>query len=235
MDGKPPVVNVICFVAEKVEELGIHDCRNEVEGVIGIRNDDEQRRLSVSDGVQLHLIVAHQLPQLCDVEGRKPCTAGNQDRLRSFSRRQLVFAVLLDRKVVRVAGFQLVEHDIHRVLEGLIVLSGFRGIDHFEQGSKVFLVVGCLVPDVADESCVVELFRLDPEIFAGLIAVSLRIDDDRIDQLEDVLLAADVAERVVVHGFPEVDGVQRFDDVAALFEHFAAFHQHCTLRVGDNV
>ena len=28
--------------------------------------------------------------------------------------RQLVLAVLLDRKVVRVAGFQLVEHDIHR-------------------------------------------------------------------------------------------------------------------------
>ena len=41
-----------------------------------------------------------------------------------------------------------------------------------------------------DESCVVEFFRLDPEIFAGLIAVSLRVDDDRIDQLEDVLLAA---------------------------------------------
>ena len=74
--------------------------------------------------------------------------------------RQLVFAVLLDRKVVRIAGFQLIEHDIHGVLEGLIVLSGFRGIDHFEQGSKVFLVVGCLVPDVTDEGCVVELFRL---------------------------------------------------------------------------
>jgi hypothetical protein len=29
-----------------------------------------------------------------------------------------------------------------------------------------------------------------------------------------------------VHGFPEVDGVQRLDDVAALFEHFSAFHQH---------
>ena len=89
MDGKPSVVNVICFVAEKVEELGIHDCHNEIEGIVGIGNDDEQRRLSVSDGVQLHLIVAHQLPQLCDVEGRKPCTAGNQDRLRSFSRNEL--------------------------------------------------------------------------------------------------------------------------------------------------
>ena len=151
------------------------------------------------------------------------------------TRRQLVFAVLLDRKVVRVAGFQLIEHNIHGVLEGLIVLSGFRGIDHFEQGSKVFLVVGCLVPDVTDEGCIVQLFRLHPKIFAGFIAISLRVDDDRIDQLEDVLLAADVAERVVVHGFFEIDGVQRLDDVAALFKHFAALHQHRTLRIGHNI
>ena len=74
--------------------------------------------------------------------------------------RQLVFAVLLDRKVVRVAGFQLVEHDIHGVLEGLIVLSGFRGIDHLKERSEVFLLFRCLVPDVTDEGCVVELFRL---------------------------------------------------------------------------
>ena len=86
MDGKPSVVNIICFVAEKVEELGVHDCHDEIEGVIGIGNDDEQRRLPVSDGVQLHLVVAHQLPQLCDVEGRKPCAAGNQDRLGGFAR-----------------------------------------------------------------------------------------------------------------------------------------------------
>ena len=33
MDGKPSVVNVICFVAQKVEELGIHDCHDEFEGV----------------------------------------------------------------------------------------------------------------------------------------------------------------------------------------------------------
>ena len=45
MGGKPSVVNVICFVAGKVEELRIHDCHNEIEGVIGIGNDDEQCRL----------------------------------------------------------------------------------------------------------------------------------------------------------------------------------------------
>ena len=33
-----------------------------------------------------------------------------------------------------------------------------------------------------------ELFCLDPEILPGLIAISLRVDDDRIDQFEDVLL-----------------------------------------------
>ena len=167
----------------------------------------------------------------CDKLIRMSAQLGSRAPFYCTARRQLVFAVLLDRKVIRVAGFQLIEHDIHGVLKGLIVLSGFRGIDHFEQGSKVFLVVGCLVPDVTDESCVVELFRLDPEIFAGLIAVSLRVDDDRIDQLENVLLAADVAERVVVHGFPEIDGIQRLDDVAALFKHFAALYQHRTLRV----
>jgi len=188
MNGKPSVVNVICLVAQKVEELGIHDRHNEVEGVIGIGNDDEQRRLPVSDCVQLHLIVAHQIPQLCDVEGRKPCAAGNQDRLSGLARRQLVFAVLLDRKVVRIAGFQLIEHDIHGVLEGLIVLSGFRGIDHLKERREVFLLFRCLIPDIADEGCVVQLLRLHPEILAGLIAISLRVDDNCIDQLEDVLL-----------------------------------------------
>ena len=74
--------------------------------------------------------------------------------------RQLIFAVLLDRKVVRLTGFQLVEHDIHGILEGLIILSGFRGIDHLKERGKVFLLFRCLVPDVADEGCVVELFCL---------------------------------------------------------------------------
>ena len=125
--GKPSVVNVICLVAEKVEELGIHDCHNEIEGVIGIGNDDEQCRLPVSDGVQFHFIVAHQLPQLCNVEGRKPCAAGNQNRLRVLPAASLYLRYCLTAKWSGIAGFQLVEHDIHRVLEGLIVLSGFAG------------------------------------------------------------------------------------------------------------
>ena len=33
-----------------------------------------------------------------------------------------------------------------------------------------------------------------------------------------------------MHGFLEIDGVQRLDDIAALFEHLAALHQYRTLR-----
>ena len=91
--------------------------------------------------------------------------------------------------------FQFIEHEVNGIFEGLVILSGLRSVDQFEQGSEVFLVFGRFVPDVADEGCVVELFGLDPEILPGLIAISLRVDDDCIDQFEDVLFAADVGER----------------------------------------
>ena len=92
-------------------------------------------------------------------------------------------------------------------------------------------MIGCLIPDVADESCVVELFRLHPKIFAGLIAVSLRIDDDRIDQLEDVLLAADVRQRVIPHGLLEVDEVQAFDAVSLALQQGSYLVQDGAFRV----
>ena len=69
MDGKPPVVNIVRLVAEQVEHLGVHDSDNKVERIVGIADDDEQCRLLISEGIKLQLVVAHQLPQLCDVEG----------------------------------------------------------------------------------------------------------------------------------------------------------------------
>lgn len=197
MNGKSASVHIVGLVAEKIKHLRIHDGTDKIEGVIRIADDHEQGRFPVSEGVQLQFVVAHQLPQLCNVKGSKSGTAANQDRFGRFTSRQLVFAVLLHSKVIRVPRLQLVKHNVHRVFEVFIILSGFRSIDHFEQGSEVFLVFRCLVPDVPDEGCIVELFSLHPKIFAGLIAVSLRVDDNCIDQLEDVLFAADIREWVI--------------------------------------
>ena len=38
-----------------------------------------------------------------------------------------------------------------------------------------------------------------------------------------------------MHGFPEIDGVQRLDDIAALFEHLAALYQHRTLGIDHHI
>ena len=110
MNGKSASVHIIRLVAEKIEHLRIHNGTDKIEGVIRITDDHEQGCFSVSEGVQLQLIVAHQLSQLGNVKGGKSGTAANQDRFSRFASRQLVFAVLLHSKVIRVPRLQLVKH-----------------------------------------------------------------------------------------------------------------------------
>ena len=49
-----------------------------IEGAVRIREDDEQRRFAVAQGVQLQLVLRHEVPQLLDVKGRKAGAAANQ-------------------------------------------------------------------------------------------------------------------------------------------------------------
>lgn len=89
MDGQTAAVKVIRLVAQQVEKLGVHERRHKIEGAVRVREDDEQRRFAVTQGVQLQLVLCHQVPQLLDVEGGQPGPAGNQDRLQSFARNEL--------------------------------------------------------------------------------------------------------------------------------------------------
>ena len=71
--------------------------------------------------------------------------------LRAYiTRRKFVFAVLLDRKMLRVFFFQTFKHEVNRVLEILVVLAGFRRIYHFKQRREVLLVLRGFIPDIAD-------------------------------------------------------------------------------------
>ena len=51
MDGKPPIVDIIRLVTEQVKKLGVHNRHDKVEGIVGIRDNDEQRRLAVADAI----------------------------------------------------------------------------------------------------------------------------------------------------------------------------------------
>ena len=116
--------------------------------------------------------------------------------------------------MVRVLLLQLGEQDVHRALELLVVLPGLAGVDEVQQGDKVALLRLRLVPDVSDEGGIVQPLGLDPKIFGTFFALPLGIEDQGVHQLQNILLAADVRQRVIFHGFLEVDEVQAFDAVS---------------------
>ena len=60
--------------------------------------------------------------------------------------------------------------------------------------------------DISNQRAIQQCFRLDPEIVSGL-AFAFGIGDQRCYQLQDVLFAMDIGERVIVHGLLEVDGI----------------------------
>ena len=89
MDRKPAAIHVICLVAEQVEQLGVYHADEEIKGGIRIRHDEEQRSFLVSQRIQFQFVIGGDLPQLLDVKGGQPCTAGNEDAFGGLSRDKL--------------------------------------------------------------------------------------------------------------------------------------------------
>ena len=74
--------------------------------------------------------------------------------------RQLVLFVLPHGKVFRFRLFQILKQFIDRILELLIVLTGFAGIDKFQQRREVLFFLRGFIVDIADECAVEQAFCL---------------------------------------------------------------------------
>ena len=135
----------------------------------------------------------------------------------------------------RLLLFQFIKKLIHRILELFVILAGFAGVDELQQRGEVLLLLRGFIPDIADQCAVEQAFRFDPEILAGLLAIPLCIGDDGIDQFQNILLTADVMERIVPHGFFEVDGVQDFNFIPGIREHFSALDNNCAFGIGQDI
>ena len=83
--------------------------------------------------------------------------------------------------MIRVLFFQLIKELVHGIFETLIILSSFRSIDHFQQGGEVLFTFWSFIPDVSNQSRVIETFRFDPEIFTSFFTFPLGVDDDGVD------------------------------------------------------
>ena len=77
MDGQPAAVHVVGLVAQEIEKLGIDHAGEEIEGIIGVRDDDKQRCFPVAQRVQLQLVIRRDLPQLLNVKGSEARAAAN--------------------------------------------------------------------------------------------------------------------------------------------------------------
>ena len=85
MNGQLTTVHIIGFVAQQVEKLGVDHGDQEVKGTVRIAHDEKQRRFPVAQLVQFQLVIHGGIPDFLNVEGRKPGTAGNKDRLSRFA------------------------------------------------------------------------------------------------------------------------------------------------------
>ena len=83
-------VHIIGFVAQQVEKLGVDHGDQKVKGAVRIAHDKEQRRFPVAQLVQFQLIIHGGIPDFLNIEGCKPGTAGNKDRLGRLAGSQLV-------------------------------------------------------------------------------------------------------------------------------------------------
>ena len=77
MHGQASAVYIVRLFAQEVEKLGIDHAGEEIEGIIGVRDDNEQRSFPVAQRVQLQLVIGGDLPKLLNVEGGKARAAAN--------------------------------------------------------------------------------------------------------------------------------------------------------------
>ena len=84
MDGKPAAVHIVCLFTQQIEQLSVAQGDKEIEGIVGIRHDDEQRCLAISQRVQLQLVIGSQVTQFLNVKGGQPRAAANQNRFSCF-------------------------------------------------------------------------------------------------------------------------------------------------------
>ena len=77
--------------------------------------------------------------------------------------------------MIRLFCFQCVKHQVHRVLELLVILPDFHRVDELNEGGKVLFFHRGFIVDIPDEGAVQKCFCLDPEIIPGFaLALGVR-------------------------------------------------------------
>ena len=85
MHREPASILIVRLFTQQIEQLRIAQGDQEVEAVIRIAHDQEQRSFAISQRIQFQFVVRSDLPKLCNIEHSKARGAGNQDGLCRFA------------------------------------------------------------------------------------------------------------------------------------------------------
>ena len=132
-------------------------------------------------------------------------------------------------------GLELAEEHVERAHERLVLVAGLRERQQRHEAGQRPVLGRAVVGEVADERAVEQALRVLPEGVVGRLPLGRGVHDEALDELEHVLLRADVGERVVAHGEREVDGVEGAHVVAVGGEHRAEPADGRSLGVGHEV
>ncbi len=116
------------------------------------------------------------------------------------------------------AAAELLEEEVERALEALVGLRRLREREERHEPGERPVLLGAVPHEVADERRVEEPLGALPEGVGRRGAVPVGVLYEAVHDLQDVLLGADVGERVVAHGAREVHGVDAQDLVALRLE-----------------
>ena len=75
MNWESPAVDVIHFLAQKIEKLRVTHGNQEVEAVISVAHNEKKRGLFISESVKLQLVVSCHISQFGNIKDSKPRTA----------------------------------------------------------------------------------------------------------------------------------------------------------------
>ena len=135
--------------------------------------------------------------------------------------------------MLRIFLRQFFKIQIHRVFVILIIFPDIHLVQHIDQRGEVLLLRWKLIMDIAYKGNIQKRLRFDPEVFAGL-AFSFGIGDKHGNELQDILLTMDIGERIVVHRFAKVDGVESTHLISGCHQQFSCFNDQGSFRVSDH-
>ncbi len=234
-NGQAAVVDVIRAVVQFLYDLRVQHADEVGERRVVIRDDGEDRHLLFAQLAEIHIVMIGDDAHLLQVERCKAHSKGDQDGFGSLAGGLLVHPVLLDRDMLGLVLLQLVEQQVEGRDVVLVVLLDLGKREHGHDHAEVLLGLRRFVQKVEHQRLKERGLSLFPERVGASGCLGRGVSDEIRDELQHVLVVADISERTVAVRLREVHKVEYLHLVALLLQQEADVLEDLGLRVGDDI